>query len=567
MPSFRTSNCLFQVVDNLITKVCASDTASIWRRRQMQRFIEKREEEKRHLEMQQRYVVSDQNQRSEVVDNLITKVCASDTASIWRRRQMQRFVEKREEEKRHLEMQQRTVRNQRLAVRQLEAQLGERIERFTREVTKRRIKLEDKAKAEAGMAAPLHTPGTVLGKGGVSARTVSAPGKRPSPAEFCALHGVGALSRCLLYELKFNKKKLVFAAPATVPAAAAAHSHSVKASSISLPAAHDARRSDWTANLSTNTPPSVQRASVQPSSVASGLQMQDTSQQRRRSERSRKTKTWDESFITPKRRSSTSRTSSGSETPSTTKQSTKAGTKPCSAAHGVEPSTSAEPETADSGSIPTIDPTKTHCKCNQPYNPKKFYIACDVCRKWFHGRCVRISEKKAKEMTDWVYYLKVFGPNISLQICKFFQQLYCVCQTPYDCNRFYVGCDSCDGWFHPECVGTTQEYALKFLITYFVRTTVFPEALDRTSKIDVHWKLQEYPEAEKVAEYVCPQCIRSKQGEDELILSRADFALLWQVLDNLKEHRTSWPFREPVDAEEHPDYYKIIKKPMGSFLT
>ncbi|VDN42496.1 unnamed protein product [Gongylonema pulchrum] len=132
-------------------------------------------------------------------------------------------------------------------------------------------------------------------------------------------------------------------------------------------------------------------------------------------------------------------------------------------------------------------------------------------------------------MTDWVCeYCSREGKKMK-------NQLYCVCRTPYDCNRFYVGCDSCDGWFHPECVGTTQEYALK--------------------------------EAEKVAEYVCPQCIRNKQGEDELILSRADFALLWQVLDNLKEHRTSWPFREPVDAEEHPDYYKIIKKPMGLFLT
>lgn len=26
-------------------------------------------------------------------------------------------------------------------------------------------------------------------------------------------------------------------------------------------------------------------------------------------------------------------------------------------------------------------------------------------------------------------------------------------------DRFYVGCDDCEGWFHPTCVGITQEEA------------------------------------------------------------------------------------------------------------
>lgn len=39
-----------------------------------------------------------------------------------------------------------------------------------------------------------------------------------------------------------------------------------------------------------------------------------------------------------------------------------------------------------------------------------------------------------------------------------FQELYCVCQTPYDDSQFYVGCDGCEGWFHPQCVNITQEY-------------------------------------------------------------------------------------------------------------
>ena len=33
---------------------------------------------------------------------------------------------------------------------------------------------------------------------------------------------------------------------------------------------------------------------------------------------------------------------------------------------------------------------------------------------------------------------------------------YCTCKKPWK-GEFMVGCDSCRGWFHPECIGTTQE--------------------------------------------------------------------------------------------------------------
>lgn len=34
----------------------------------------------------------------------------------------------------------------------------------------------------------------------------------------------------------------------------------------------------------------------------------------------------------------------------------------------------------------------------------------------------------------------------------------------------------------------------------------------------------------------------------------------WQMMN---EHPDAWPFREPVDARDVPDYYDIIKDPMG----
>lgn len=31
-------------------------------------------------------------------------------------------------------------------------------------------------------------------------------------------------------------------------------------------------------------------------------------------------------------------------------------------------------------------------------------------------------------------------------------------------------------------------------------------------------------------------------------------------------HKSAWPFMEPVDPNEAPDYYKVIKEPMGKCM-
>uniref|UniRef100_A0A915ADQ4 PHD-type domain-containing protein n=1 Tax=Parascaris univalens TaxID=6257 RepID=A0A915ADQ4_PARUN len=43
---------------------------------------------------------------------------------------------------------------------------------------------------------------------------------------------------------------------------------------------------------------------------------------------------------------------------------------------------------------------------------------------------------------------------------KYTKRLYCLCQTPYDRKLFYVGCDGCNGWFHPPCIGISEMEAL-----------------------------------------------------------------------------------------------------------
>jgi hypothetical protein len=36
--------------------------------------------------------------------------------------------------------------------------------------------------------------------------------------------------------------------------------------------------------------------------------------------------------------------------------------------------------------------------CEKIYYPGEFWIACDTCDKWFHGKCVKISKAKSKKI-------------------------------------------------------------------------------------------------------------------------------------------------------------------------
>ena len=39
---------------------------------------------------------------------------------------------------------------------------------------------------------------------------------------------------------------------------------------------------------------------------------------------------------------------------------------------------------------------------------------------------------------------------------------------------------------------------------------------------------------------------------------------LRNILELMKNHSSSWPFHVPVSREEVPDYYDVIKDPIGS---
>ncbi|KAG1675211.1 Lysine-specific demethylase 7B [Nymphon striatum] len=41
---------------------------------------------------------------------------------------------------------------------------------------------------------------------------------------------------------------------------------------------------------------------------------------------------------------------------------------------------------------------RAYCVCRQPYDSTKFMIECDVCKEWFHGSCINISEHQSADI-------------------------------------------------------------------------------------------------------------------------------------------------------------------------
>ncbi|XP_069386788.1 nucleosome-remodeling factor subunit BPTF isoform X8 [Paralichthys olivaceus] len=165
--------------------------------------------------------------------------------------------------------------------------------------------------------------------------------------------------------------------------------------------------------------------------------------------------------------------------------------------------------------------TKLYCICKTPYDETKFYIGCDLCTNWYHGDCVGITEKEAKKMDDYICVECKRGQESSAV------ELFCICRTPYDESQFYIGCDRCQNWYHGRCVGILQS------------------------------------EANHIDEYVCPQC---QSTEDAMTvftpLTDKDYEGLRRTLRSLQAHKMAWPFLEPVDPNDAPDYYRVIKEPM-----
>lgn len=48
------------------------------------------------------------------------------------------------------------------------------------------------------------------------------------------------------------------------------------------------------------------------------------------------------------------------------------------------------------------DPDLNHCYCNTKYSKNEFYIKCDECLKWYHGKCVAITSFRSHHIGLYV---------------------------------------------------------------------------------------------------------------------------------------------------------------------
>lgn len=106
---------------------------------------------------------------------------------------------------------------------------------------------------------------------------------------------------------------------------------------------------------------------------------------------------------------------------------------------------------AKSSECPLERKQKLVCsKCAKLCDERRFCVRCAHCDQRCHGKCVGVTERRLKRQGgEW--HCETCAEAGSNQV------LYCVCRQPYDESQFYVGCDGCEDWFHPLCVGTTQQ--------------------------------------------------------------------------------------------------------------
>ncbi|KAI4472469.1 hypothetical protein M0802_016793, partial [Mischocyttarus mexicanus] len=188
--------------------------------------------------------------------------------------------------------------------------------------------------------------------------------------------------------------------------------------------------------------------------------------------------------------------------------------------HKAQANSNVLPSASSTSTPSRIKKEKLYCLCRTPYDETKFYVGCDLCNNWFHGDCVGITEEMSKSLSEFVC--------TECRHARDTQELYCLCKQPYDESQFYICCDKCQDWFHGRCVGILQS------------------------------------EADNIDEYVCPNCQRNSSVNFANMknLNAKDLDLLKKLIKQIQAHKSAWPFMEPVDPNEAPDYYKVIKEPM-----
>uniref|UniRef100_A0A158R694 SMB domain-containing protein n=1 Tax=Syphacia muris TaxID=451379 RepID=A0A158R694_9BILA len=438
-------------------------------------------------------------QIKQVLNELVMQVCRWDKDYNWHKTLLRKAKEQNDADRFY-----RSHRTLKSRQKQLEIDLNERMDRIRREINKRRMKLESKVEMEMGMAVPWRRPRGRPNKA-VRQQYMAASSQNHFNAN---LHPEPASANP---QLKKELKTEVEEIPTLLDPAAISLSDTFCVQSIGVKSEND------------KPEPTYSDLKDDCDLQFSVDRLKDKTKDKKKTECGKKSSSFSQNLSSFQRGRGRPR-----------KDVDEMLLKPCSS------SSNSQIVKLD-GSLPALQPSDTSsaiCICNKVVDPKAFCINCNTCHRYFHGKCMNISEKKWSKMKQWTC-------QECMQLNAKDEALYCICRTPYDDSQFYVGCDRCEGWYHLQCVGITQA------------------------------------EAEAMKEYICPNCKNNEQvctdsnntlsnvtisgpssSSLPIVLTRKDYDLIGQLLSMLTEQQASWPFKEKTDEKVFPDYYETIKNPI-----
>lgn len=90
---------------------------------------------------------------------------------------------------------------------------------------------------------------------------------------------------------------------------------------------------------------------------------------------------------------------------------------------------------------------------------------CEICQQTAAGtlQCAQCDKRAhvlcALESEEWGLSDLLFEKKVYCSTHKEANQHYCICRHGAEDQRFMVGCDACDGWYHGDCIGVSLQLA------------------------------------------------------------------------------------------------------------
>lgn len=75
-------------------------------------------------------------------------------------------------------------------------------------------------------------------------------------------------------------------------------------------------------------------------------------------------------------------------------------------------------------------PENLDCSCKQADDIQdNFFIQCELCSRWLHGKCVGLTPRLAEKMNEFIC------EDCAILTQRAKERLYCICQRPYDDSK------------------------------------------------------------------------------------------------------------------------------------